>query len=98
MNQRTPFGGLDKLTWEFITTNKVSDTHHATLKSKAEYMIRKDFSANELSVAVDFLAQVSGHVHTAIFDRLFRKLKAEVKRHWGVELPRRIVVKVPSYC
>ena len=97
LNQRVAFGGLDRLTWEFVSTDSVSDVHHKSLHSKAEFLISKDISAGGVSTAIDFLSQVSGHVHTMVFDRLFRKVKSSAMKHWGVSLPRRIVVRVPSY-
>ena len=97
LNQRVPFGGLNRLTWEFISANKIPGEQHRTMQSKAEFLISKTFTAAELSTVLEFMTQVHGHLHTAVFERLFRKIKREVHQFWGVDLPRRIVVRVPSY-
>ena len=60
-------------------------------------MIRRDLGPNDLSSALGFLCQVNEHVNPNLFDRLFRKLKGDVSKQWGADLPRRIVMKIPSY-
>ena len=97
LNQKIPYGGVDRLTWEFLTSDGIESPENKTLKSRTEFMMRRDLGPNDLSSAWEFLCQVNKHVEPNLFERLFRKLKCDVRKQWGTDLPRRIVIKVPSY-
>ena len=97
LNQKVPYGGLDPLTWEFLATDRVEAPEQRTLKHNTEFLLKKELGPQDISSVLEFMCQINERVDAALFEQLFRKVNADVKRLSGTNLPRRVVVKVPSY-
>ena len=96
-NQRTPFGGVDRLVWQLIADERADSPELKTLKAKASYILSKGVSHLGLPTVIRFLVDSFGHLQTPLFEKLFRAVKSAAKSAWGIELPRRITVRLPSY-
>ena len=96
-NQRTPFGGVERLVWQLIADERADSPELKTLKAKASYILSKGVSHLGLPTVIRFLVDSFGHLQTPQFEKLFRAVKSAAKSAWGIELPRRITVRLPSY-
>ena len=97
LNQKVSYGGLDRLTSEFLAIDRVQVPEQRTLKDKTKFLLKKELGPQDISSVLEFMCQIKKHIDAVLFERLFRKVNADVKRFWGTNLPRRVVVKVPSY-
>ena len=96
-NQRTPFGGVDRLVWQLIADEQADSPELKTLKAKPSCILSKGVSHLRLPTVIRFLFDPFGHLQTPLFEKLFRDVTSAAKTAWGIELPRRITVRLPSY-
>ena len=96
-NQKTPFGGVDRLVWEMISNKRGDSTQMKTLKARAEFILQKGVTHLGIRAVLKFLVDECGHLQTPLFDRLFTEVKRTVRSEWGFVLPRRLTFQVPLY-
>ena len=96
-NQRTPFGGVDRLMWELISDEREDSAEMKTLKARAELILRKGVLHLGILTVIRFMVDACGHLQACLFDRLFRAVKRTVREQCGFLLPRRLTFHVPSY-
>ena len=96
-NQRTLFVGVDRLIWPSIADEQADSPKLKTLKAKASYILSKGVSHLGLPTVLGFLVDSFGHLQTRLFPKLFRALKSVARTAWGIDLLKRITVRLPSY-
>ena len=82
-NQRTPFGGIDRLVWQQIADEKADSPELKTLKAKASYILSKGDAHLGLPTVIRFLVDSFGHLPTPLFDKVFGAVKSAAKAGWG---------------
>ena len=97
VNQKTPFGGVDRLVWEMISNEKTNTCEMKTLKAKVLYILEKGVTHMGVPTVLRFLVNAWGHLQAPIFDKLFAAVKASVQSECGFALPRRLTFHVLSY-
>ena len=82
-NTRMPFGGLDRLRWDNLLSDKLHSHGGSPLVSLIQDLCNatgKNFSASHL---LSIAAESVTHVRPEIFDCLFSLVKNRCRKEWG---------------
>ena len=96
-NSVAPGGALLCDTWETIVNKLSLPPECKTLVLQAHTPAHTTDQSTNVHMLLQFLTRAARYVKGPLFEKLFKKVAQRVNMEWGVELPRRLTLKLPTY-
>ena len=92
-----PGGALLRDKWETIVNKLSLSPECKTLLLQAHTLAHTTDQSTNVHMLLQFLTRAARYVKGPLFEKLFNKVAQRVNMEWGVELPRRLTLKLPTY-
>ena len=92
-----PGGALLHDRWETIVNKLSLLPEGKPLLIQAHTLAHTADQSTNVHMLLQFLTRAARYVKRPLFEKLFSKVAQRVNMEWGVELPRRLTLKLPTY-
>ena len=96
-NSVAPGGALLRDTWETIVNKLSLPPQCKTLFLQAHTLAHTTDQSTNVHMLLQSLTRAARYVKGPLFEKPFKKVGQRVNMEWGVELPRCLAVKPPTY-
>ena len=96
-NAVVPGGVHETETWECFINNLALLDESNSLAEHAQHIIDHTKTLGSVDNLLGFMARAAKYVKGSLFERLFTAITRRARLEWGVDIKRRLVVKLPTY-
>ena len=92
-----PGGVHETDTWECFINNLALPDESNSLAEHAQHIIDHTKTSGSVDNLLGFMARAAKYVKGSLFERLFTAITRRASMEWGVDIKRRLVVRLPTY-